>query len=253
MGLKNFREMPAVVEAGLLGHARHGPLGLSEKLPGAFDAHAINLVEGRAAKHCPKAALERRSRYAGRVDDVFDREYGGFCTTFTGSRDNFRLEALTGGLGTQYEVMNTSLKFYACAASNHAAIDAIRTIRRRRPFEPGEIARIVVHGSEAMKKHVFWKYEPGAITTAQFPSFTTYSIALSGVSILNDTLKLYVYDNDGGATARIRIDNIRLNGSVIADVPHAPEPSTLALVGLGAFGFGAAKLRHRRKNRLNVA
>jgi len=92
-----------------------------------------------------------------------------------------------------------------------------------------------------------------AITTTQFPNFSTYSIALSGVSILNDTLKLYVYDNDGGATARIRIDNIRLNGSVVADVPHAPEPSTLALVGLGAFGFGAAKLRQRRKNRLNVA
>jgi len=89
-----------------------------------------------------------------------------------------------------------------------------------------------------------------AVGGAQFPAFETYSISLAGVSILGDLLKLYVYDPNGGASARIRIDNVRIYGSVsLADVPHAPEPSTLALVGLGVFGFGASQIRKRRRNR----
>lgn len=132
-----------------------------------FGSMAKRMHAGRASQSGYYAALLAKSGFTG-IDDVFDREYGGFCTTFSGSRDKFNLAALTEGLGTQHEVMNCSLKFYSCAASNHAAIDALRTIRARRPFAPADVARIVVHGSEAMKKHVFWKYEPGAITTAQF-------------------------------------------------------------------------------------
>jgi hypothetical protein len=90
-----------------------------------------------------------------------------------------------------------------------------------------------------------------AIDGSRFPNFTTYSISLAGISILGDTLKLYVYDDNGGASARIRIDNIRVYGEVTSGsvvVPHVPEPSTLALIGLGAFGFGARELRRRRRN-----
>lgn len=85
---------------------------------------------------------------------------------------------------------------------------------------------------------------------AQFPSFQTYSISLAGVSILGDLLKLYVYDHTGGASARVRIDSVRIygNNGGLAEVPQAPEPSTLALVGLGIFGFGASHLRKRRRS-----
>lgn len=90
------------------------------------------------------------------------------------------------------------------------------------------------------------------ISIAQFPSFSEYTIDLAGLSILNDTLKLYVYDNDGGATARVRIDNVQLYGSVGVGggggVPQAPEPSTLALLSLGALGFGAVRARKRRQS-----
>ena len=98
------------------------------------------------------------------------------------------------------------------------------------------------------------------INVTSFPGFNAYSISLAGMSIISDTLKLYLYDHDGGASARVRIDNVRLVGvggpgepgepgdpGDPPDMPHTPEPSTLALVCLGAFGFGASRLRRRRQ------
>ncbi len=41
-------------------------------------------------------------------------------------------------------------------------------MRARRPFTANDVERIVVHGSQVTKDHVFWKYEPAGLTNAQF-------------------------------------------------------------------------------------
>ena len=99
----------------------------------------------------------RRTGFTG-IADVFESEYGGFCTTFSRSPDRFRLAELTAGLGEQFETMGVALKFYSCVGSNHTTLDAIRTIAARRPFTPDEVAKIVVHGSQATVDHVGWPY-----------------------------------------------------------------------------------------------
>src|SRR5205807_7015086 len=101
------------------------------------------------------------------IPDVFEAPYGGFCTTFSRSQDRFDLKALSEGLGSEWETMGVALKFYSCVGSNHTTLDAIRDIRKRRPFELGEIDRIVVHGSQVTVNHVGWPYRPEGLTSAQ--------------------------------------------------------------------------------------
>ena len=63
--------------------------------------------------------------------------------------------------------MRISLKFYSCVGSNHTTLDAIRDIRKRRPFTLDDIDEIVVHGSQVTVDHVGWPYRPEGLTSAQ--------------------------------------------------------------------------------------
>ena len=118
----------------------------------------------------PKAACtvvcSPPSGFTGIVN-VFESDYGGFCTTFSRSHDRFNLAELTSGLGARFETMLVSLKFYSCVSSNHTTLDAIRAIRARRLFSVDEVDHIVVHGSQVTVDHVGWKYRPEGISAAQ--------------------------------------------------------------------------------------
>src|SRR5262249_52816054 len=46
-------------------------------------------------------------------------------------------------------------------------LDAVREIRRRRPFTLDELDRIVVHTSQVTLDHVGWPYQPQGLTAAQ--------------------------------------------------------------------------------------
>src|SRR5207237_8427884 len=89
------------------------------------------------------------------------------CTPFSRSTDRFNLDALSAGLGSEWEAMRVALKFYSCVGSNHTTLDAIRDIRKRRPFSLDELERIVVHGSRVTADHVGWPYKPEGLTSAQ--------------------------------------------------------------------------------------
>lgn len=121
---------------------------------------------GRAAQSGLYAGLLARDGYTGIVN-VFESEYGGFCTTFSRSTDRFRLAALTEGLGVQYETMRDSLKFYSCAASNHTSLDAIRLMQGRRRFTAEQVAKVVVHGARLTLDHVGFRYRGSGMTEAQ--------------------------------------------------------------------------------------
>jgi aconitate decarboxylase len=121
---------------------------------------------GRAAQSGLYGALLASNGFTGIVD-VFEAPYGGFCTTFSRSQDRFNLGELSAGLGERFETLRISLKFYSCVGSNHTTLDAIRDIRKRRPFTLDEIGSIVVHGSQVTVDHVGWPYKPEGLTAAQ--------------------------------------------------------------------------------------
>jgi aconitate decarboxylase len=91
--------------------------------------------------------------------------------------------------------MGVALKFYSCVGSNHTSLDAIRTIAARRPFRPEEIAKIVVHGSQATVDHVGWPYRPQGLTSAQMNlPFCIATLILEGDAFVEEFSEAAVTD-----------------------------------------------------------
>src|ERR1700693_5533638 len=145
-----------------------------------YGAMVKRMHAGRAAQSGLYGALLAEAGFTGIVD-VFESPYGGFCTTFSRSKDRFDLAKLTSGLGERFETMMISLKFYSCVSSSHTTLDAIRTMRARRPFSIEEVDQIVVHGSQVTVDHVGWKYRAEGITAAQLNlSFCVATLLIEG-------------------------------------------------------------------------
>jgi 2-methylcitrate dehydratase PrpD len=131
-----------------------------------YGAMVKRMHAGRSSQSGLYGALLAEQGFTG-IEDVFESEYGGFCTTFSRSQDRFDLAELTAGLGKTWQTMGVSLKFYACVASNHTTLDALLLLLGRQPFDADEIEKIVVHASQATVDHVGWKYAPRSLTAAQ--------------------------------------------------------------------------------------
>jgi len=131
-----------------------------------YGAMVKRMHAGRAAQSGLYATLLASRGFTGIVD-VFEAPYGGFCTTFSRSQDRFDLTRLSAGLGERFETMRISLKFYACVGSNHTTLDALRDIRKRRPFAPDDIDSVVVNASQVTVDHAGWPYRPDGLTAAQ--------------------------------------------------------------------------------------
>src|SRR5688572_32036103 len=131
-----------------------------------YGAMVKRMHAGRSSQSGLYGALLAERGFTG-IEDVFESEYGGFCTTFSRSTDRFDLSQLTAGLGSVWQTMGVALKFYACVGSNHTTLDSIRALQSEHKFGASDVERLVVHGSEVTADHVGWKYEPRGLTSAQ--------------------------------------------------------------------------------------
>ena len=131
-----------------------------------YGAMVKRMHAGRASQSGLYGALLAREGFTG-IENVFESEYGGFCTTFSRSSDRFRLAELTAGFGRTWQTMGVALKFYSCVGSNHTTLDALRDMQAERSFGPEEVKKIVVHGSQVTLDHAGWKYRPAGIASAQ--------------------------------------------------------------------------------------
>jgi 2-methylcitrate dehydratase PrpD len=131
-----------------------------------FGAMVKRMHAGRSAQSGLYGALLAERGFTG-IADVFENDYGGFCSTFSRSTDRFDRTELTRGLGERWETMGIALKFYSCVGSNHTTLDALRIMQGRHPFGPDDVERITVHGSRVTVDHVGWPYEPQGMTSAQ--------------------------------------------------------------------------------------
>ena len=131
-----------------------------------YGAMVKRMHAGRSSQSGLYGALLAQGGFTG-IADVFESEYGGFCTTFSRSQDRFRLAELTAGFGSVWQTMGVALKFYSCVGSNHTTLDALREMQVERAFGAKDVKKIIVHASQVTVDHAGWKYRPESLASAQ--------------------------------------------------------------------------------------
>jgi 2-methylcitrate dehydratase PrpD len=101
------------------------------------------------------------------IADIFELEYGGFCTTFTQTKDEFDLSQLTKGLGEHWETNRIDLKRHASLGTNFSSMDAIEALQQEQGLKAGDVDEIVVRATQTTVKHGSWNYKPTGLTSAQ--------------------------------------------------------------------------------------
>ncbi|HUN47360.1 MAG TPA: MmgE/PrpD family protein, partial [Stellaceae bacterium] len=213
-----------------------------------YGAMVKRMHAGRAAQSGLYGALLAERGFTG-IADVFESEYGGFCTTFSRSEDRFDRAQLSRDLGVRFETMRISLKFYSCVGSNHTTLDAIRKMQARHGFGPTDVAGITVHGSQATVDHVGWKYRPEGLTSAQLNlPFCVATLLLEGDVFVDQFSEAVVADarrmalaekvevlHDPAITARgsnfrhmVHVELRLIDGTVLRETVEAPRGSELA-------------------------
>ena len=210
-----------------------------------FGAMVKRMHAGRSAQSGFYAAILAENGFTG-ITDVFENPYGGFCTTFSRSTDRFNRDELIAGLGTRFETMRISLKFYSCVSTNHTALDAIRNMQQRRPFGPKDVEKIVVLCSRATLDHAGWPYRPEGMTAAQLNlSYCIATLLLEGDVFVDQFSEALVADparialaakvevhEDPAITARgakfrhmVSVAVHLTDGAVLEDTVEAPRGS----------------------------
>jgi 2-methylcitrate dehydratase PrpD len=126
-------------------------LGLAGSFSGGLRAY---LQDGADVKriHPGKAArdgivcAELAARGLTGPAQVLEGRYGFVQAVAGGEADWARL---TGALGERYEICDVYFKPYPACRHFHAALDAVRTIGRRTPFKPEEVAAVRIGMYEA--------------------------------------------------------------------------------------------------------
>ncbi|HEY6240083.1 MAG TPA: MmgE/PrpD family protein, partial [Burkholderiales bacterium] len=159
-----------------------------------YGAMVKRMHAGRASQSGLYGALLAEAGFTG-IADVFESEYGGFCTTFSRSQDRFRLSELTAGFGEIWQTMGVALKFYSCVGSNHTTLDALRDLQAERPFAAKDVGKIVVHASRVTLDHAGWKYRPAGLAAAQMNlSFCVATLLLEGDCFVDQFSEAVVAD-----------------------------------------------------------
>ena len=189
-----------------------------------FGAMVKRMHAGRAAQSGLYGALLAQGGFTG-ITDVFENEYGGFCTTFSRSTDRFDRARLVQGLGEEFETMRIALKFYSCVGSNHTTLDAVRTMQARHLFGAEDVARILVRGSRVTMDHVGWPYVPQGMTSAQLNlPYCVATLLLDGDVFVDQFTEAKIADPDRmRIAAKVQVAEdpaITARGSVYRHMVH---------------------------------
>ncbi|MFE8954468.1 MmgE/PrpD family protein [Streptomyces althioticus] len=120
-----------------------------------FESMVKRMQHGFAARNGLTAAALAASGYVG-IKRVFEREYGGFLSTFGEGRSPDP-DQIAGTLGSTWETERIAVKAYAAMGGLHAAIDAALELRHGLPAPAEDIEHIRVDVSEAAYHHGGWQ------------------------------------------------------------------------------------------------
>ena len=109
-------------------------------------------------------------------DEIYEFLDGGFCSAFS---DAPKLEELTRELNNDYVTKGVSIKPYACCASTHSSIDAIRDMVHMHQIGPNDVKEIIVYNHSIVKLQTSWRYEPISPMQAQMNMEYCVAVALA--------------------------------------------------------------------------
>jgi 2-methylcitrate dehydratase PrpD len=121
-----------------------------------YEAMSKRMHHGFAARSGFYAAGFAQSGYTG-IKRVFEREYGGFLSTFGENHDPDPSQ-ITAGLGDVWQTENIAVKAYAAMAGTHAPIDCAH-LARQQGIGSQDVAAIDVWVSHAVYHHGWWETE----------------------------------------------------------------------------------------------
>ena len=120
-----------------------------------YESMVKRMQHGFASRDGLVAAALAASGYVG-IKCVFEREYGGWLSTFGEGHKTYP-EQIYAGLGTVWELERITVKPYSAMGLLHAAIDA--ALKLRPEVSLSEIERIDIDMAEAAYSHGGWKAE----------------------------------------------------------------------------------------------
>ncbi len=158
LGLNTDRMMAAFASAG--GQAA----GLVENLPTLAKSTSV----GGAARGGLLAALLAERDWSGAPQSIEGRF--GFARVFA---DQFNPDAITGGLGEQWEVLKNDYKPYPCGVVLNPVLDACLALAAAGDVEAARIASITVHGHKLLGVRA----DRGVVTDGQLTRLSIHHCA----------------------------------------------------------------------------
>jgi len=139
------------------------------------------MQHGFASRDGLIAAALAASGYVG-IKRVFEREYGGWLSTFGEGHKTYP-EKIYSGLGTVWETERITIKPYSAMGLLHAAIDA--ALKLRPEVNVSAIQQIDIDMAEAAYSHGGWKTErPLEVIGAQMSVSYAVAVALLDGDVL---------------------------------------------------------------------
>lgn len=145
------------------GHAGQQAAGLMAVQHGGMGKR---LLAGKAAHSGVLSALLAARGFTN-VPNIFECEYGGFCSAFCGGQPVYDLGKLVKGLGQEWFTPRVLFKMWACRVPIHPPLEALRSLRRQHPLPPEDVEQVTVWLDEGAVKAVGFPWTPTTVTSAQ--------------------------------------------------------------------------------------
>ena len=137
------------------------------------------LLAGQAARAGTFAALLAQNGFTN-APNVFEAEYGGFCSAHTGNQcpPKYDLAEITRDLRSHYHTADVRFKMWATRIPNHGTLEAICAMRKQRDFKADDVKALRIRLGKGYLQNVAWAYKPTTITSAQLNLYFVSAIML---------------------------------------------------------------------------
>ena len=196
-----------------------------------YEAMSKRMHHGFAARNGLYAAHLAASGYTG-IQRVFERDYGGFLSTF-GEGHAPDATQIAHGLGEHWETPTIVLKAHAAMGGLHSGLDALFDLIAKHQLRPDQIDSIDVDLSHAVYHHGWWELER-PITPIAAQMNIAYALA---VALLDGEAMVRQF-----APKRIDRDD------VWALIPRIRAHHDSAFDSAGPLGRGRTRLRIRLRD-----